>query len=303
MVIKHPICLQEAQLWIDLENPDQADIDQLGLEYNIAAIYLQDVMQPEHLPKWEYADDDDLYFVLGRYADPDAPKTADTIHAMTRKLAVFMRPGQLITIHRGRVPFLEELRQKTADSNGRYKTVEQLLCRLLKEIFVTYETLVGQNSSELEYYEGKVLQTRHITPFLRGLFLVRRRSSVIRKVLLLSKHLPDALRALELNPSQIQDTRDMVVRVETLSDDLHERSASLISMHLALADQRANQVMKVLTLFSAFFLPVTFIAGVYGMNFDNMPELHTANGYFATLGVMASVCLCILIWFRRARWI
>jgi magnesium transporter len=222
---------------------------------------------------------------------------------MTRKLAIFLRPGILITIHRAPVPFIEDLKLKSEDMNGKYKNTNQLLCRILKEIFRSYEDDVVKSSRDLEFYEGKILQNHQLPPFLKGLFQVRRRSSVIRKVLLLSRTLLDALRDMELSPSQVQDTKDMFIRVETLSEDLYERSASLITMHLALADQRANQVMKVLTIFSAFFLPITFIAGVYGMNFDYMPELNTRYGYFATLGLMGMVSLGIYLWFKRAGWL
>jgi len=303
MLTRTALCQQASQIWIDLQQPTDDDIQQIKELYNLDALYIQDVLQPEHLPKWEYDDERDLYFLLGRYADNEASKTADTIHTITRKLAVFTRPGLLITIHRGAAPFLEELRHKAQYENGKFCTVEHMFCRIIKEIFASYEQIIAQNNRELEFFETKVLQTQHVAPVLRGLFLARRRITVIRKVLLLSRSLPDALRQLTLSPTQVQDTRDMVLRIETLSDDLYERSGTLISMHIALADQRANQVMKVLTLFSAFFLPLTFIAGVYGMNFDNMPELHQPNGYFIVLGGMAAVSIFVLVWFKKARWL
>jgi magnesium transporter len=73
-------------------------------------------------------------------------------------------------------------------------------------------------------------------------------------------------------------------------------------MFLALSDQKANQVMKVLTQFSVYFLPITFIAGVYGMNFRHMPELESRNGYGLTLGLMGLVVLLIYIYMRRRKW-
>lgn len=302
MLQHYALCQQPTQTWIDLENPTEEDILKLGDQYSIAQIYLQDVLQPEHLPKWEYSDEQGQYFVIGRYADPQAGRTADTIHSLTRKVAIFVREGRIITIHRGHIPFLEELREKSSDPDGKYRTPFHLLCKIFKELFRSYEQLVVDAGNELEFYEGKILQNKHLPYFLKGLFQIRRRSSVIRKVLLLSKTLLDALRTMDGDAPQVQDARDMYLRVETLSEDLYERSATLISMHLALSDQRANQVMKVLTIFSAFFLPNTFIAGIYGMNFDNMPELHTAYGYFAVLGGMLSISIAIWLWFRHKGW-
>jgi magnesium transporter len=302
MITENALCQQTDHRWIDVENPSDDEIMALGQKYGINSLFLQDVLQPEHLPKWELSEEDAMYFLIARYADPTTEKSADTIHALSRKIAIFLKEGLMITIHRGNIVFVDELRAKAVLANSRYKTTQQLFCRLLKEVFRSYEKNLELGSRELEYYEGKILQNRHLPPFLKGLFLVRRRSSVIRKLLLLSKPLLDALRDMDLAPSYAADTKDMFTRIETLSEDLFDRSASLITMHLALADQRANQVMKVLTLFSAFFLPNTFIVGIYGMNFEYMPELQQPYGYFAVLGFMATVSLGIFIWFRRAGW-
>ena len=73
-------------------------------------------------------------------------------------------------------------------------------------------------------------------------------------------------------------------------------------MFLALSDQKANQVMKVLAIYSVYFLPITFIAGVYGMNFDQMPELHSKYGYYITIGVMLTIVIVTFIYARRKQW-
>ena len=303
MLTRYALCSQENQSWIDLENPTDAEIQELGKEFDIDPLYLQDVLQPEHLPKWEFDDDANQYFLIGRYADPEAKRSSDTIHTLTRKIAVFATAERIITIHRGQVPFLDELREKVKDPNSRYRTPFHLLCKILKEVFRTFEHLAVEGSNELEFYESKILQNAPLPPFLRGLFQLRRRGAVIRKLLLLSKTLLDALRDMEDNRAQVQDTRDMYLRVETLGEELYEHASSLMSMHLALSDLRANQVMKVLTVFAAFFLPNTFIAGIYGMNFDNMPELHTKYGYFFALAGMAIISAGIYAWFNKKGWI
>ena len=73
-------------------------------------------------------------------------------------------------------------------------------------------------------------------------------------------------------------------------------------MSLALTDQKANQVMKLLAMYSVYFLPITFIAGLYGMNFKFMPELTYQYGYFLTLGLMALIVIVTFIYFRRKKW-
>lgn len=78
---------------------------------------------------------------------------------------------------------------------------------------------------------------------------------------------------------------------------------SAANFHFSVQSQRMNQIMKTLTVFSVIFMPLTFIVGVYGMNFDNMPELRTENGYYTVLGIMAVISIIMIIYFKRKRWI
>jgi magnesium transporter len=100
-----------------------------------------------------------------------------------------------------------------------------------------------------------------------------------------------------------RDIYDNVFRLADAIDLQRDALANSKDTYLSVVSQRTNDIMKVLTLFSAILLPLTFIAGVYGMNFDNMPELHSRYGYFATLTTMIVVAVGLLTWFRRKRWL
>ena len=92
-------------------------------------------------------------------------------------------------------------------------------------------------------------------------------------------------------------------RLQTWADELLESATHLMNLELNVASQRTNEVMRVLTVFSAFFLPLTFIAGVYGMNFRRMPELEHRLGYPLVLSAMLLTVLGIWAWFRRKGWL
>ena len=77
---------------------------------------------------------------------------------------------------------------------------------------------------------------------------------------------------------------------------------SVSNYHYSAQSQRMNQIMKTLTIFSVIFMPITFIVGVYGMNFDNMPELHTEDGYYVALGVMVVITIIMIIYFKKKDW-
>jgi magnesium transporter len=101
----------------------------------------------------------------------------------------------------------------------------------------------------------------------------------------------------------LADVVEEADRLHTWADELLESATHLMNLEINLASQRTNEVMRVLTIFSAFFLPLTFIAGVYGMNFKRMPELEHRFGYPLVVAVMALTAAAIWVWFRRKGWL
>jgi magnesium transporter len=98
-----------------------------------------------------------------------------------------------------------------------------------------------------------------------------------------------------------KDIKDELLNLLTYNDESVENANQLMTTYLSISDQKNNEVVRLLTIFSAFFLPLTFIAGVYGMNFDFMPELNWKWGYFFSIGFMLLVVIVIYLWFRRKR--
>ena len=100
---------------------------------------------------------------------------------------------------------------------------------------------------------------------------------------------------------QYQDIKDELLNLLTYNDESVENANQLMTTYLSISDQKNNEVVRLLTIFSAFFLPLTFIAGVYGMNFRFMPELNWKWGYFFSIGFMLLVVIVVYLWFRRKR--
>ena len=103
--------------------------------------------------------------------------------------------------------------------------------------------------------------------------------------------------------AHLQDVRDQHLKMQTLYGLILEEVNNLLNLSMSFAAQRTNDVMRVLTLFSVFFMPLTFIVGIYGMNFEFMPELRSKWGYPAVLAIMAIIALLIFFWFRRKKWL
>jgi magnesium transporter len=122
----------------------------------------------------------------------------------------------------------------------------------------------------------------------------------------------DGISAMNRAPSAIvrkqtllylRDLHDHILLAVDTIDGLRDRLSGALDLHVALNNNRLADVTRVLTLMASFFLPLSFIAGVYGMNFDNMPELHWRYGYFFALALMGGFGLGLIFWFRRKGWL
>ena len=105
----------------------------------------------------------------------------------------------------------------------------------------------------------------------------------------------------EESKTALQNVKDQLLSLHLAYDEVSEDAHNLLHTYLSVNAQKSNDVMKLLTVFSAFFLPLTFIVGVYGMNFENMPELKMHSGYYWVLGIMMLVVIFIGVWFKRKK--
>jgi magnesium transporter len=101
----------------------------------------------------------------------------------------------------------------------------------------------------------------------------------------------------------LRDCQDHAVQLLELAESYRETGSSLMDFYLSSISNRMNEIMKVLTIIATIFIPLTFIAGIYGMNFENMPELHTRYGYFIVMGLMAFLGFGMLFWFIHKGWL
>ena len=132
---------------------------------------------------------------------------------------------------------------------------------------------------------------------------MKRQLEVCRRLLLLSKDILERVDDPEHQDPNTRDTRDLYIRILTLFDTMSENTNHLLTLYFSISAQRTNEVIRVLTIFSVFFMPLTFIVGIYGMNFDFMPELRWKMGYPGVMLLLATVTLMIYFWFKRKNWL
>lgn len=284
--------------WIDLTDPEDAELRDVAKKYNLHEALVHDCLQPGHLPKYESLEA--YAFIISRvYTDIDMPE-ADTVQELTNKVAFFYAESFFITIHRKEQPFLDRL--ACLDRTKGLKNTHQLLNTVVRACLMTYEEPSNKLAKAIDYYEEQVFLSNRRTPLLKGLYYLRRKIDLLRRMLILSL---DTIENIDDDRGNVntRDTRDLYVKLTTIYDSLNDNINQLLTTYFSTSSQRTNETMRVLTIFSVFFMPLTFIVGIYGMNFKFMPELEHPLGYPLVLIVMAVITVAIYFWFKRKGWL
>ena len=286
-------------VWVDLVDPTATEMAEVASRYGLHPAAVRDLLNQPHLPKFERLPGQQL-LILRAY--DEVAKHGDTIQAMTRRLVVLKMEGALITVHRREQPFFTLVAQLAA--KGPALRPEQLVLALSAGAVKSFDEPLKESEDKLDRIEAALFNRRMPHLGVKQIYGHKRRCAVIKRTLWrtmaalgpLKEQAPD-------DQGLLADVVEEADRLHTWADELLESATHLMNLEINLASQRTNEVMRVLTIFSAFFLPLTFIAGVYGMNFKRMPELEHRLGYPLIVGFMILTALGIWAWFRRKGWL
>lgn len=291
--------------WIDVVDPSPSELTEVAHAYGLHATSVRDCLDPEHLPKFERFPTHT--FVIFRAHDVASSPDCATVHELTRKVALFGGNTFLVTIHRKPLPFLtaliESWRGGDPADNGE-EPIQRIFLDIMEKGLETYGQPLERIEEGLDAIEAALFDGSHDTDDLLSLYVLRRRTMLIKRMLWRSLETIKQLHHPgEPASPHFQDVRETTEALHFYSDDLVEEVTNLTNLQLSLASQKTNQVMRTLTVFSAFFLPLTFIVGLYGMNFVHMPELGLRYGYPLVLVLMVVVTLVIYSRFRKRGWL
>lgn len=288
--------------WIDVTAPTPEELQELAIRHGLHATAVEDCLDPEHLPKYERFSDS--VFLILRVHDAAAPASAGTVQELTRKIALFVKSEVALTVHRVDLPALAAVREHFSDPAAEQCSGVGLMAALVKETLTSYDRPLQQAEDDIDGFEEALFRPELASPPLERVHVLKRRVSLIKRMLWQTQNVIGRMTPTgERTQPLYQDLRENTESYHFWADQLQEDLNNLLGMHVTMASHRTNEVMRVLTVFSAFFLPLTFIVGVYGMNFVHMPELAKRWGYPAVLALMALVCLVIFFWFRRRGWL
>jgi magnesium transporter len=279
-------------IWVDVENPSEEDLISLDLPFKIDNYFLEDSLTAGHLPKLERVNDY-IFMILRAYTAGDDLKAIE-VGQLSNKLAFFIHEKGLLTIHRAPVAFLMD---KTED----WESVDALVLDIIDDLLLTFDQPIKNQADKMDQLESFIFLKGGDNLSVENLYFEKAKARLAKKILFLMQQAINQFKVSENLTTTLQDIKDTLVDMLLRSEEIIEDANALLNSYMSFTAKKSNDVMKLLTIFSAFFLPLTFIVGVYGMNFDNMPELRWENGYFFILGIMVVISLLIFIWFKRKK--
>ena len=282
----------ESFKWIDIENPIKENLEKITKDHGLNYYLIKDSLEKGHLPKYEKTYKLD-FFIFRAYTS-DIKLHIDGVGEMSNKIAFFIFEDKLITIHRAHFNFLNIHEEK-------HIKINELFLRIAKLMLDTFQKPTFELSNKISEIERTIFLKDHRKVLLEELYFIKSQSRILKKVLHITQSVMEQSVENFRASHQYQDIKDELLNLLTYNEESVENANHLMNTYLSISDQRNNEVVRLLTIFSAFFLPLTFIAGVYGMNFRFMPELNWKWGYFFSIGFMLLVVIVIYLWFRRKR--
>ncbi len=290
-----------SMIWIDVAGlKDTNKVMQLGELLQLHPLALEDAVHVHQRAKVDAFQDH--LFIAARMCNPGEG------HA-TEQVSFFLKQGILLTFQERIGDCWDPVRERIRQSRGNLRNsgVDYLAYALLDSVIDSYFPAIDAIGNQLEDYDEQLAQPENQSRFV-GLHEVRHQLLGLRRAIRPHRDMINELIRDDLSPFTLEtkvflrDCFDHVIQLLDLVDTYRELTADLREFQMSLVSQRMNEIMKVLTVISTIFMPLSFIAGVYGMNFDKMPELHWEHGYFFALALMASSAFGMLWFFRRKGW-
>lgn len=294
--------------WLDVDGIHEPQvIAGIGEQYHLHPLLLEDVLNTGQKPKLDEYDNSVLFLTVKMLH-----VRADGLEIEQEHVSFVLGPRYIISFQEERTEDIFTLvltRLQASAGKTRRAGADYLLYSLLDLIVDNYFSILETVGATLDALEERIIDNTADRSSLTEIYTLRREMALMRRDIwplrdMIGQLLRDESSLIDRQTlPYFRDLNDHITQVIETVDSNREVLASLLDVYLSAAGNRMNAVMKILTIFSAIFMPITFLAGVYGMNFDVMPELHTRTGYFWVLGAMAATVVGEIIYFKRRGWL
>lgn len=291
--------------WVDVDGVHNVEmIRRLGDQYALHPLVLEDIVNTVQRPKIE--DYGNYLFIVLRMLRPTGTATFTS-----EQLSIILGPSHIFTFQEGlQGDVFDSVRERLRNGKGKARGLgaDYLAYALIDAVVDNYFSVLEDLGEQIVNLEEELATT----PDPNTLHVI---NEIKKEIIFLRKAvwpLREAVSFLERGDSHLlsdatrvyfRDVYDHTVQVIDTVETYRDLLSGMFDLYLTSISNRTNEIMKFLTIIGTIFLPLTFLVGVYGMNFKHMPELELQNGYFMLWGLMLALAVAMIIYFRRKRWL
>ncbi|PKL89360.1 MAG: magnesium and cobalt transport protein CorA [Ignavibacteriae bacterium HGW-Ignavibacteriae-2] len=291
--------------WINIDGLHDAGLmKEIGETFDLHPLLIEDIMNTDQRPKLQESDNN-LFLVLKMLRHDESNQTI-----ISEQLSLVIGKTFLLTFQEQPGDVFEPVRERIRKQKGRIRatSIDYLSYALVDTVVDNYIYIIERFGEKIEDMEEVVLGDPE-PEIMEQLSNYRKEMNFLRKSIRPAKEAITQLAKLDndiINKKTIpflKDLEDLMTQASEAIDTYREMLSDQMNLYNSALSNKMNDVMKILTIFAAIFIPLTFIAGIYGTNFEYLPELHFKYSYFIFWGVMIVVAVALLIFFKRKKWI
>jgi len=290
--------------WLNIDGLHDIHLtESIGRLFNVHPLTLEDVVNTGHRPKVEFFDDY-VYAIIKmlQYAPSDG-------RVRSEQLSLILFDHFLITFQEQTGDLFDPIRQRIQNGVGRlrHSGSDYLAYALIDNVVDHYYQILESFGDEIESLEESLLETQtpatleHIHELKRETLYLRKQVWPLRETIGTLSHGDSSLISEAIHPF-LRDVHDHTVQIIEIIESYRDILTGLIDLYMSSVGNLMNEVMKVLTVIATIFIPITFVAGVYGMNFKFMPELDWRWGYGGAMSLMAVIAGAMILYFKKKKW-
>ncbi|GAB6095753.1 magnesium/cobalt transporter CorA [Desulfatiferula olefinivorans] len=291
--------------WLNIDGLHHVNlVEDAGRRFDLHPLLLEDILDTGQRPKLEEFDTC-LFFIFRMLRhDPESDRI------ISEQLSMVLSETGLLTFQEQPGDVFEPVRSRIRKQKGRLRSSgpDYLAYALMDTLVDNYIAIIEKLGETIEDLEEEVLEApgpavmEKINAFKREMNFLRKAIRPAREMILKLTHGEYSMFRESTRPF-LKDLLDLFTEAAESIDTYRDLLSDMMNLYTSAMGNKMNDIMRVLTVFAALFIPLTFIAGIYGTNFDYLPELHYRYSYFIFLGAMAVIAIVLLIYFKRKKWL
>lgn len=292
-------------VWINVDGLQRLDvIERIGIHFHLHPLTLEDVANTEQRPKIE--DFENYVYIVLRMLQHD--QTSREI--ISEQISLILSQNLVLSFQETEGDVFDSIRERLRNDKGRIRKMgaDHLLYSLIDSVVDNYFGVLEKMGEKIEEIEDQVIASPEPAT-AQALHNLKRQSISLRKYIWPLREVISGLERCEsgliskTTRTYLRDVYDHTIQVIDSVETFRDMLSGMLDIYLSSVSNRMNEVMKVLTIIATIFIPLTLVAGIYGMNFSYMPELRSPWGYPIVLLTMISIAVAMLFYFKKRKWI